>query len=72
VVFYAVNQSKSGNKFLKPFYLPDGLITSNKLRDDVVIVCLELFHDMAPFASVNIYPDVDFSVSKQPAKSESE
>jgi hypothetical protein len=40
--------------------------------DDIMIVCLELFHYMTPFVSVNIYPDVNFSVSKQPAKSESE
>jgi hypothetical protein len=30
--FIVVDQSKSGNKYLKPFYLSDGLITSNKLR----------------------------------------
>jgi hypothetical protein len=29
---------------------------------------LEFFHDMTPFASVNIYLDVDFSVTKQPPK----
>jgi hypothetical protein len=29
---YAVDHSKPGNKFLKPFCLPDGLITSNKLH----------------------------------------
>jgi hypothetical protein len=73
--FYAVDHSKSGNKFFKPFCLLSGLITnknSTYIVDDVVIVCLELFHDMSPFTSVNIYHDVDFSVSKQPAKSESE
>jgi hypothetical protein len=30
--FYAVDHSKSGNKFLKSFRLSGGLITSNKLR----------------------------------------
>jgi hypothetical protein len=30
--FYTVNHSKSRNKFLKPFHLPGGLITSNKLH----------------------------------------
>jgi hypothetical protein len=30
--FYVVDHSKSGNKFLKSFCLPGGLITSNKLR----------------------------------------
>jgi hypothetical protein len=29
--FYAVDNSKFGNKFLKSFCLPGGLITSNKL-----------------------------------------
>jgi hypothetical protein len=31
-LFYAVDHSKSENKFLKSFCLPGGLITSNKLR----------------------------------------
>jgi hypothetical protein len=31
-VFYVVDHSKSGNKFLKSFCLPGGLITSNKLH----------------------------------------
>jgi hypothetical protein len=30
-LFYAVDHSKSGNTFLKPFCLAGGLITSNKL-----------------------------------------
>jgi hypothetical protein len=28
--------------------------------DDVVTVCFELFHEIAPPARVNTYPDVDF------------
>jgi hypothetical protein len=31
-IFYAVDHSKYENKFLKPFCLSGGLITSNKLR----------------------------------------
>jgi hypothetical protein len=31
-LFYTDDHSKSGNKFLKSFCLPDGLITSNKHR----------------------------------------
>jgi len=34
--------------------------------------CLELFHDIAPFARVKIYLDVDFLPSASPAKSDSE
>ena len=34
--------------------------------------CLELFDDIAPFARVKMYPDVDFLSSTSPAKSESE
>jgi len=39
--------------------------------EDAVTVCLELFHDIAPFARVKMYPDVDFLSSASPAKSES-
>jgi hypothetical protein len=31
-LFNAVDHSKSGNKFHKPFCMPSGLITSNKLH----------------------------------------
>jgi len=40
--------------------------------EDAVTDCLELFHDIATFVRVKMYPDVDFLLSTSPAKSESE
>jgi hypothetical protein len=46
-----------------PHSLPYYLKTCNNLiihRQRAVIVCFELFHDLTPLASVDMYPDVDF------------
>jgi hypothetical protein len=45
-------------------------INSAYMVDPAVVVCFELFHEIAPTARVNTYPDVDFVLSF--AKSESE
>ena len=43
-------------------------MNSAYIVDDATIDCLELFHEIAPPARVNMYPDVDFtSVCSNPS-----
>ena len=66
---------KPGTNFLIHIAYPVALkhaINSAYIVDDVTTDCLALFHDIAPPASKNTYPDVDFKVSLHPARSASE
>ena len=47
-------------------------MNSTSIVEVAVRVCLLLLHDTAPSANTNMYLDVDFRESTQPAKSESE
>ena len=64
-----------GTNFLSHVTCPEASYHATNLAyivDDAVTDCLELFHDIAPFARVKIYVDVDFLSSASPAKSDSE
>jgi hypothetical protein len=47
-------------------------MNSASIVDDAIIVCLVLFHDIAPPAKIKTYPEVNFLESLQPKKSEYE
>jgi hypothetical protein len=68
--FNALTTLSLGINFLNHIACPTNYVY---IVEDVVTAFLEFFHNIAPFVSVciYIYPDVDFSVSKQPVKSES-
>jgi hypothetical protein len=64
----STNLNLGTNLFIHIACLVASYVATNSvcIVDDAFAVCLQLFQEIAPLESINIYPKVDFSVSLHP------